>query len=288
MPITVANLTSGEGQDTGTPFTGVTTAVNTVAGRAYFMAIGTDDTTSATAVTVAGISTAGGVTWSLVDRALADASNGRNLELWYGVCTETSSSVQWTISFANVTANATYAYFIDEATGSGTSGTIVRSAKTEGDSASPISATLAAFGTGNAAYAVALNDATAGTGTLTVEAGWTETGSAQNTTSNNITIKGGYKASEDTSPSFTGSGTGDDYSMIAVEIKLLELDNAITAIAWLAPASEYVNESAFTRQWMMPGGEYLVHHSTAAETTGHAHRKVNQGILHSKLQGLVH
>lgn len=244
MAVTVANLTSGEGQDTGTPFTGVTTAIDTVAGRCYFMAIGTDDTTSATPVTVDSISTAGGVTWSRVQAAIADASNGRYLELWSGVCTSSTSGVQWTITFAGVTANATYAYFIDEATGNATSGTIVQSAKTESDSASPIAVTLAAFAdAGNATYAVALNDATGGTGAITVEVGWTQTGAATNTTSNNITIKGGYLGSNDTSPTFTGSGTSDDYSMIALEI------NSVI--------------------------------------TGHAHRKVNQRILHSKLQGLV-
>lgn len=172
MAVAVANLTSGEGQDTGTPFTGVTTAVNTVEGRGYFLAIGCDDTTTTDVVTVSSISTAGGVTWSLIDRAVADASNGRNLELWYGVCTATTASVQWTITFTAV-GDATYAYFIDEVTGS--TGTLVQSGKSANDSSSPVTVSLlTSADLNNGTYAAALNDATGGTGTLTVASGWTE------------------------------------------------------------------------------------------------------------------
>ena len=212
----VSNKTTGTYTGTSSSFT--TTAISTTSGKAYLLSIAVYDGFGL-ATSISSISTGSGITWT---KLTSVQKNGISdfLDLWYGVASSSSGSASWTVTYntAPVGGQST-CYLIDEISNVDAA-VFAQYASSGADSSSPISTTLSAFANGtNIPYAVCAGASAAASPTITEEAGWTSVATTSVGSTYRETIRSAYSSSQDTTPSFTFSGTAVYTAMIALELK---------------------------------------------------------------------
>ena len=211
MAIVVSNVTSGS--TTGS--SSATASITTVTGQLYFTYM--FSYVGATPSMSNGL----GLIWTQIGSTITDGS-GFTFILYYAVCT---SGATGTLT-ATVSAFGGGFWVIDTCTGTSGSPIVQTVTNTSGTTTSPISITLATFGSvSNAAYAAWVIDA-APTGTITPKSGWTAA-KASAVFLTGYQTASEYIASNDTSPNatFTGTATGAYGWAVEIAVPVINASN---------------------------------------------------------------
>lgn len=216
MAIAVANKTSGGSNTGATSYN--TASVSVVAGRLYLLTVRSDSgaATVANTPTVSGA----GQTWTQVGTQLNSANNRRRVTMFRAMPGANNSGAL-TISFGGQTQQ-NVDWIVDEITGVSTTGTnganaIVQTVVGEDTgTGTSFSLTLAAFVRASNGVYAAVN-VPAAAAPINNEAGYTETAESNVGTTGNLEAE--FKATSDTTPSWTYAGSVGTFGAIAVELQ---------------------------------------------------------------------